>query len=390
MKRILLLLFLSFILIMNFPSVSQEYANVLIEDLYSEDFWDAVAAAHEILRLRISEAYPHIDALYEEKPPIVQSAFLDALQFFEDPDLYERLIDYIERADTFDQEEYPLDPLVEKVHATYLLFLIGYYDTHDYVFELIQCDGLGNIKNYTFRCLEIMIDDPQAPGESQAKDILTQLWDSSADDYYRRFSMRILVDKYGAEMMDRVVSTFENDTDLPTRYTALDYLVKYEYMGLNTLLKSRLIEESESSLRKAIADTLLQHFGEPSDLKAVTDYQPDEPNETVKSLMSYAIQDFIPPQPGDDVPIEEMLDNLMLYVQELIDYQWILPGASYDFSHQAKEIFSAHKQGNFPLAILLTEEFLWHTDEALNNEEITTEGYKFLHYYPTYILQRLQ
>jgi hypothetical protein len=134
----------------------------------------------------------------------------------------------------------------------------------------------------------------------------------------------------------------------------------------------------------------LKVWGTPGDLKAIVDYQPDEPDETAKSLMGFAIQKFIPPHPGKDVTTAQMIDNLISYVEALIGYEWILPNAQFDFFNHAKEVYNSYHSEQIGAAHELLLEIKGHAEEALANEEITVEGYKFLYYYPSYIIQRIE
>jgi hypothetical protein len=387
MKAILIFIMITLI---NYNVLSQDIQSV-IDDLYSDNIYDPIGAITIICSYNITEAFDDISTLYDQKPPIVQHWFLIALQQFEDTLLYNRLIDYITRADSFVSEEYPLDPLTEKVHATYLLFSLGDYSTYNYVFELINRDGLTEIDPTAFKSLEIILNNiPNA--EIEAKNILLNLLDNSTDTDYRYFSMIALVEKYQSEMTSRILNSFENDSYLPVRILALEYLYVMDYPELNALLNASLILDPEWSFRIDIADSLLISFGEPSDLKAVIDYQPNEPNETARSLMAYSIEDFIPPKP-DTLNWSGLTTKLITFTDEMLQYGWIANQQRKDFySSRLDDIISLINQTNEidSACTIINEQLLPQAEQDLQQELITTEGYKFLHYYTVYIKEEIE
>jgi len=377
-------IFIILVIFVSNYTFSQNYEEI-IEDLNSDNIYDPIGATDLIIIYNIQEAFNVINDLYDAKPPIVQSRFLIALQLFEDPKLYERLIDYIDRADNFINEEYPLDPLTEKVHATYLLFKLEDYQTYQYVFDLITRDGVNNLNPEIFNSLEIILNNiPSA--EIEAKNILLSIWESNEDESYHYLSISILVEKYGTEMTNRLLDAFENDDYLPVRILSLEYLFELEYEGLNSLLKDRLSKDSEWSFRVDIADSLLTRFGEPSDLIAVIDYQPNEPDETAKSLMGYAIDEFIPPNPAS-LNLLGKVTKLISYASEIYSYQWIANTQTRDYYLTKLNLLKRQiERGQYKDACTtVNNDLLARIETDLTANNITIEGYKFLHYYCMYI-----
>lgn len=386
MKRIII----TFLLLFNTNAIFSQNVEELIQQLYSDVHWENIVAVDEIIYFNIEEAFYAIDELYDQKPPIVQSRFLEALQLFGDPLLYDRLIDYIDRADDFINEEFPLDPLTEKVNATYLLFTIEQYQTYNYIFEIIDRDGINDLSPTAFNSLDIILNNvPSA--ENQAKNILISIWENSTNNIYRSLSQFFLVKKYGAEMLDRVLTSFTEDEYLPIRISALEHLSSFNYSELNSLLKTRLIIDPSSMFRDDIADTLLEKFGEPSDLKAVLDYQPTEPDETTRSLMGTAIENFIPPKPGN-LSLLAHIEKLISYTDELYEYQWILPDDIFSYYiDKLNELRAYIEEENYEIACtLITETLLPQIEQDMLDEVITIEGYKFLHYHSIYIKEKIE
>ena len=156
----------------------------------------------------------------------------------------------------------------------------------------------------------------------------------------------------------------------------------------NLLLKVQLIQDPSWSFRVDLADSLLIKFGEPSDLKAVIDYQPTEPDETTRSLMGFSIQEFIPPRPT--VSTSEMIDNLQSFTQELLQYGWITEYSVYNlYQNKLSVIEEAYNKQKVNALCILLDDFLSYT-EGLSRILLTIEGYKFMHYHGTYIKENVE
>jgi hypothetical protein len=156
------------------------------------------------------------------------------------------------------------------------------------------------------------------------------------------------------------------------------------------LLKTRLSIDPSWSLRTDIADTLLIKFGEPSDLKAVIDYQPTEPDTTGSSLMNFSIRDFIPPVPSSSITTEQMAVNLLAYTDELYEYEWITDEEAYEAFRGDIAFLIEVIRAQVPETICSTLLNILYMCEDKYNNELTTEGYKFLKYHTTYIRDRVE
>lgn len=137
----------------------------------------------------------------------------------------------------------------------------------------------------------------------------------------RFIALKHLIEFAGTEAITNIVNAFVNNSKSSIRLLAFEGLIKLNYQELNSLIKSRLSLDSDQVIRREIADTLLVKFGTPSDLKAVIDYLPNEPDEVSRRLMEHSIHNFIPPRPT--VPTDEMIRNLIHYNDELLQYGWV-------------------------------------------------------------------
>jgi hypothetical protein len=385
MKKIIIL----FYLIVTTHSYSQDFENC-VDSLYSQSFLTRLFAVECINDLKIYNALDALGELLENQPPYLQVQFLNALYTLEDPKIRTRAHELIERADGFDEDpEHPYDPLEAKVFATTILVYIGDFSTVNYAFEKLNQDEITTDDALAFHLLPYIMD--QVPSyKDEAKNILLGLLNND-DEYFRYYALLYLAEEFGKEMNSELVNKLVNDNDLPTRFLALEYLFKQKYAGLNSLLKTQLIQDRTGVFRITIADSLLQKFGEPSDLKAVIDYQPNEPDETARSLMGYAIEDFIPPKP-DTLNWQGMTTKLLSYTNELLEYSWIKNEERQDYYIQKLIVVNEAllKNESEEACAIINEQILPKAEQDLKGGLITAEGDKFLHYYTIYIKEEIE
>lgn len=194
-----------FILLLNASLRSQTHED-LINDLYSKNTLDVMFAIQTIVEQDIYEALPAINELFDSQPPFLQISFLNAMLDLNDPQVEAKAFEVISRADSFANYD-PLlsyDPLKAKVDATFVLIHKQNYSTVNYIFDIIERDGISKIDPTAFVSLDIILNNVPA-FEIKAKDILTQIWDNSEDDSHRYFAMWPLCEKYGAEMQNRII-----------------------------------------------------------------------------------------------------------------------------------------------------------------------------------------
>ena len=386
MKKLIVL----FCLIVTARSYSQDFENC-VDSLYSQSFLTRLFAVECINDLKIYSALDALGELLENQPPYLQVQFLNALYTLEDPKIRTRAHELIERADGFGEDpEHPYNPLEAKVFATTILVYIGDFSTVNYAFEKLNQDEITTDDALAFHLLPYIMD--QIPSyKDEAKNILLGLLNND-DEYFRYYALLYLAEEFGKEMNSELVNKLVNDNDLPTRFLALEYLFKQKYAGLNSLLKTQLIQDRTGVFRTAIADSLLQKFGEPSDLKAVIYYQPDEPDETARSLMGYAIDEFIPPKPAS-LNWQGMITKLLSYTNEFLEYGWIKNEATRDYYIQKLNAVKEAIENNSASAeacTIIDEQLLPKAEQDLKDKLITTEGYKFLYYYTIYIKEEIE
>lgn len=324
------------------------------------------------------------ERMFAQSEPYIIYEYMRTLYVLESENLESYALEFIEFADNFPNMEPSDDPLRAKVYATHILFTLNNYSTSDYAFEIINRD----FPKVNSDAQDIMVLALRNVPElrEQARIELLRMIDNCPDNFVRFYSLDVLKDYYEHDFINYFLDWFENDTYAPIRMRCLAYLSELHYSQLDPLLKSRLSQDPDWSLRIMIADSLLLNFGEPSDFKAVIDYHPNEPDETASSLMAYSIDEFIPLKP-DTLNWSGLITKLISYISEMYSYQWIANTLTRDYYISKLNLLNSQiTLGRYKDACnTLNKDLLARIEKDLISNYITTEGYKFLHYYCVYI-----
>jgi hypothetical protein len=367
------------------------YSQPTVEDLDNPSPLVRSNALLQIYDLKLFEFADELEVrIFAQPEPFMIDMYLRTLKEIESPNLYEITIQFMGIADDFANMNPPKDPLESKVMATDILFSFGDYSTANYVFEILERDR-PQINEIALALLkEIILNVPEH--EQQAKSELLYIVNNipatttGPEDFNRYNAVSYLSEIYGSEVQENVINLFRNDPFMSVRSKCLKILFDLNYQDLNQLLKERLLVDSDWPLRISIVDSLCKVFGEPSDLKAVIDYQPNEPDETAKSLMGYSIDEFIPPKPAS-LNLLVKVTKLISYVSEMYSYQWIANTLTRDYYITKLNLLKRQIESSRfrDACTTVNNDLLPRIETDLTANNITIESYKFLHYYCLYI-----
>ena len=362
----------------------------LINQLYSSDPLERESSAFDIADCNLRDALPKIEGLWnEEEDYNVKIQYLQTLYVLGS----DQIVDYsLEIVNSKYNSNRPLDinPYYGKVIATRILFANGEYSTFNSVYDLLNNDyddansivvfALGDIIEYL-------------PVESEnAKQWLIYITNNDSNDLTRSVSLETLFNYFPIETVDLGLDIFNQENSYMLKYEVFKSLISINYAGLKNFFYENLTIADYSDLRYSIADSLLSIFGEPSDFKAVISYQPNEPDETARSLMGYSISDFIPPKP-DTLNWQGMITKLLSYTDELFQFGWIKNEETRDYYIQKLNAVKEAIENNSASAeacTIIDEQLLPKAEQDLKDKLITTEGYKFLYYYTIYIKEEIE
>ena len=379
-----IILFILFTLLNN-PSLGQS----LVDSLTSDDHDIIFNKLDEIVDQNRVAAIPIIHNIIEQSDPYVQLQFLHTLDALNDQEIRGYTHNLIDRADQFALHESPEDPLFAKVDASGILFKYDDFSTAEYLIEYIELKKPNIL--WFIDLLPLVYQN--VPAYRQViKDDLVNILENAQYETIRFIALEHLIEFAGTEAITNIVNAFVNNSKSSIRLLAFEGLIKLNYQELNSLFKTRLSLDSDEVIRSLIADTLLIKFGAPSDLKVVIDYQPNEPDETTKSLMEYSINHFIPPKP-DKMNWNGLATKLITYTDEMLQYGWIANQQTKDFyTTKLQDIITLINQTNEidSACIIINTVLLPQVEQDLQEKLITTEGNKFLHYYTIYIKEEIE
>lgn len=365
--------------------LTQEEKQRVIDALNSPNSLARLGALHSIKEYKIAEAEGSLKAKIWKDDLDMQADYLHALQSINPSVAYQFALMFIDTLDI----KYGTDLRMEsRVRAIEVLFKNGDYSKTDFVFQLLDRDK-PRINTTALRLLkEIILHVPQYAERAKSELITITQISTNSDD--RIHALWDLEEIYGEEMFDIMVKIFTEDEHPTNRIIALEHmLVKYKRPELDVVLRNRLIEEPESAYRHDIATQLLNLFGTPSDYQFLRNYISQEPDQTIKNLLAFDVEDFIPPEPDSTLTASGMLDTLISYNNQCYNYNWITNKGIYNSLNQKLE--NAKKdleKGNDKAAKNILEAFR-NEVEAQKEKHITIDGYKFLYYYSGYIIERL-
>lgn len=386
-KFIMLLLCLLFWVNNIYPQqgLTQEEKQRVIDALNSLNSSTRLGALHSIEEYKITEAEESLKAKIWKDELHLQPIYLYALQAINSSVAYQFALMFIDTLDI----KYGVNLRMEsRVRAIEVLFKNGDYSKAEFVIQLLDRDK-PRINTTALRLLkEIIVNVPQYAERAKKELIIITQISTYSDD--RIHALWDLEEIYGEEMFDLMAKTFTEDEHPTNRIIALEHmLVKYKRPELNVVLRNRLIEEPESAYRHDIATQLLTLFGTPSDYQFVRNYISQEPDQTIKNLLAFDVEDFIPPEPDSTATGTDMIDTLISYNTQCYNYSWITNKGIYN--SLAQKLENAKKdleKGNDKAAKNVLEAFR-NEVEAQKEKHITIDGYKFLYYYSGYIIERL-
>jgi hypothetical protein len=356
----------------------------------------------------IAEALPLIEkAFWRTKKIPSKAACLEAMLVFQSPYVGSYARAAYDSAQYYAYHEFDdlnlsshiqmHDSLQVQVMATRYLLQSGDYSTVQCVFDLLRrdksqerhvnVDALLSLK-------EIALRVPQYA--DSAKSELRRIMEEASFHLDRWRALLDFVNVYGKDAFPEILYAALNDIEPTNRISAIDDLYELDYPDMHNFLRQRLATEPEASYRRMIADSLLQRYGTPEDYQLVRQYMSQEPNETIRALMGYAIRDFRPPMPSAMISVVVILDTLVSTKHQTTALGW-LAGANFatELEGNLQSASSYLSSGDSLNCARQVKAFQQKIDEEYkdsldsDNRTVTIEGWKFLYYNAQYILDRL-
>ncbi|MEP0860550.1 MAG: HEAT repeat domain-containing protein [Ignavibacterium sp.] len=233
--------------------------------------------------------------------------------------------------------------------------------------------------------------------EERAKNELIKFVQLSDYDNVRYAALMPLYRKYGVEMLPLMLQVFTEDEDENNRQLVLDLLIKCcKTEELHSLLKERLLSDSDFYVRYKIMGKLLSVYGRPEDYKFVLDYLPNEPDPKVKEFTEDNLDLYEPSKPDSNLTTENLINEISNQIETIYGYNWL---GDLQFKDELQNILQSAKtnlqSGDSLACRVQIKTFQDLVDnvykDSLNTDPrfVTIEGWKFLYWNAQYILERL-
>ncbi|MDH3268440.1 MAG: hypothetical protein OEM46_06255 [Ignavibacteria bacterium] len=310
--------------------------------------------------------------------------FLEGLFALQYVNIEQSIFQFINMCDQFPQEQ----PLYYKVKATGFLVALDNLTTVDYVFEYINIDPIENGERFIPLLKEIAVKMPQ---HSQTiKELLVNIKDNSDSYLLRREAIEDLIFLFGENNLhNEILASITTDTDANIRKFAMEH---YNFADREDLLKQQIQNDAHRYLRIMYVEDILKNYSQPEDLKFVIDYLPFEPDTNASWNIESQIGLFFPPKP-ENLEYNELISRLISYTDEMFRYGWIENGETRDYYAEGlTEVNESIKKINETIEAcsIINKQLLPQTEQDLQEQLITEEGYKFLHYYTIYIKEEIE
>jgi hypothetical protein len=386
-KRIFLIIFFLFFNNNWAQCDPEELTNLL----YSTDVHDRIDAAQRIADCNLDELKPLLEErFYDEEYLYAAHRILFALAKLDSDNLEHITVDFINNVDNLTNLT-PDDPLSSKVYATQILFNFHNYSTIDYIFQIVDRDRPNFNPITIFLLIEFISNSDLIQYREYAKTELVNHLNTDADYITRSVALDRLAASYGIQLIDLILDKVYNEQERILRSTALKVLLNINYDNSRSVFYERLQDDPNRDVRWEISDSILYYWGEPQDLKKIIDYHPNEPDTIVKKDMQHSTNVFIPSKP-ETLNWNDLATRLISYTDEMYGYGWIADEHTRDYyKDKLKEVINFMNSSQLAQACqTISLHILGMLENHLNEELVTTEAYKFLHYYTVYIKEEIE
>ena len=360
------------------------------------------------IKHRIVEAVPKLEQYFWQQNCDNQQYFLEGLYFLGSSLTHQYALALFDSLSIPEKEFYdPIekynsiecgDLLRARVFCIQILYRLGDYSKTNDVFELIEREKeQGSSLIAGINLLPFIIRYRPDLKELAKQELMQAI--STATDDRAMFSYSLsLSSAFDEEEIPEIVQIFKNSSSPQVKRALMEfYFSRYEdKFDLNGLVKESLLTEPNEELRLFFVKVIILGFATPSDYKFIKNYYYNETNDTIKSLIQYEINSFIPAPIDTTQSVNSLIINLSNFIDSVYSYNWL---GDLNFSNGLKSILTTAKtnlqNGDSLAGRVQVKAFQDLVDnvykDSFNSDSrfVTIEGWKFLYWNAQYILDRL-
>ena len=398
MNKIIITLFFLFIVLtnVNAQELSQETKTRLLSEITSQT---SSTTLDSISVFKVVEAIPLLEQHFWKQDIVHKYFFLEALDELDAQNMTDFCNSFL---DSIKENKYKEDGFFIRSRtetallAFQLCFKRNNYDKVEYFFDFLDGKEIGTYyyDNYLDAMEELLQND-------QYKVRLQPYFENfiKKNKGFRWFSKEHHVEKYANKFKEESLPLVKylaiNDDSASTReYLLAKVLSKFNKADFVNFMRERLILEKDEYIKDEIIYNLLFNYQSPNNYKLVKEQYDTFSNEIRNSLRINDYNEYTPRCPKKTLELSSILDTLSSYNNQCLTLNWL---GNISFSSQLLNLISDAKTklnsgDSLGTAIKIKQYQSLITQarkDSLANRFVTEDGYKFLYYYPQYILERL-
>ncbi len=398
-KKILFIIML-FVLALNHAEYAQEITEgqkqqYILNLADSTKSWGAILS---VVKYKVSEAIPTIIEQIWNKDSYEQILFLKALYYLKSDRAKEFIYQYLSRVDSYDLTDETIKAISLKGDAASILVNLGDFSQRQFIYDDIEKKHPEEFPEQIFTLFRILENYP--PDKEKATNLLKKIAEDSPNPINRGYVIRELYKFYGDEIIPFVIERFEvegtkddslrADSAFPHIFSTTRSEIAHQF------LQNYLMIDANIGIGASII--LIDNWGTPKDYKIVKNKLEKIDDEEDKDFLTSRLEEevLVKKHVNAILNIARIVDTLLSYQSQCLELNW-LGGVA--FSEQLKPFLldakaklaigdslgAAFKINQYQSAIVHA-----YQDPVTNtNQFVTSDGYKFLYYYPKYILERL-
>jgi hypothetical protein len=391
-KNVTIILLITFVNIVAQQEPRPETKAYILNMLQNGDYYQRSAVIGDATYMYIiPEIVPILEQTLFQQGRSLAYAYISALAKYNSPNFTALAHWFINSVDTLQVENISFEtPLEMKAYITDDLMDRGDFSTIQYVFDLVENKKPGTFIGAANMLNKIIQNEPESEIEAKAELIRLARLD---DKYESCNAVNWLIKKYGEETVPILVHVFANSSFRPEKEISLDALIKFGYLDLENLMRSRLV--IDSTMTTKIAEELLKNYPSPNNYKFISDNF-DQISIGRRLTIHFLLLGFKPQGPDSSLSNIDLLENLIDLTDTVNIYTWL---GDLSFSNELKSILVTGKtnlQAGDSLACAVQVNAFQHEvdfvyKDSLNADPrfVTLEGWKFLYWNAQYILDRL-
>ncbi|MBI1936892.1 MAG: hypothetical protein HYS25_02090 [Ignavibacteriales bacterium] len=395
MKKILIIIFCLITTNLFSQTLSEENKNNLLSRINNNTDDTVIDSLKEF---KVVEAIPLLEQYFWQQNQYRKGDFLKLLYELESPNtlaLAQTYLDSIKTGETIlDKYHYSKD-IFSAMDAFEVSFLMNDFSRVEFYFEFLARMTLPGDSHIYISPMLILCNRENF--KERARPYFEAIIKDGSDIWMKGIYVEKYHEIYRDESLALAKYVAANDTSSNVRYSVLRKVItKYKYEHLLPFYRERLERENSELARIVIAWSILNTFPSPNNYIYVKQ-SVDNFGDEAKTTMRYGgFYKYVPMLPDSGNTIGVIIDSLRSYQNQCEALYWIGDTTFViqldNLLDKVRERFLMNDSVGTAVEIknyqeLINEEYL----DTLDNDGkyVTADAYKFLFYYPQYILERL-